>query len=247
MSEKMAVYAAMVDCMDQGIERIVSALKETKQLDNTLILFLSDNGGCDEYGIYGFGWANYAKTGKIAGPVQSNASYGACWANASNTPFRYYKHYIHEGGISTPLIMHWPARIKSAGQLRYQVGHLIDIMPTLLEISGGSYPAQYKGNKIIPMEGVSLCPAMENKSLPERAIFWEHHGNRGLRKGKWKLVAKGEFAPWELYDMEADRTELNDLAKDEPERVEKMAQMWLSWAKRANVLPMNPKKKKEKS
>lgn len=206
-----------------------------------MILFLSDNGGCAEV-LSGEGWRNFlvnnvarvkTRDGRkvricndpevMPGDEDTYQSYGIPWANLSNTPFHLYKHYIHEGGIATPLIMHWPARIKATGEMRHQVSHLIDIMPTLLEVSGGNYPKEYQGNKIIPMEGLSLYPVFDNKDLPERAIFWEHHGNRGVRLSKWKLVAKGEQAPWELYDMEADRTELNDLVKDKAELVEKMA------------------------
>jgi len=249
MAEKMAVYAAQVDCMDQGVGRIVNALKDTGNLENTLLVFLSDNGGCDEYGPYGFGWANFAKTGKIAGPKESNASYGPAWAHVSNTPFCYYKHFIHEGGISTPLIVHWPEKIKTGNKFCGEVGHLIDIMPTFLEAAGAKYPKEFKGEKIHPAEGLSLVSAFSGNRLPERPIFWEHHGNRGVRQGKWKLVAHNEKGPWELYDMKEDRTELNNLIEKESELAKKLEDMWWEWAKRCNVLPMNPnpKKKQEKA
>ncbi len=246
MAYKMACYAAMIDCMDQGIGRIVKALKDTGQLDNTLILFLSDNGGCDEWGTYGFGWENLQKTGKIGGVKESSTSYGPAWANPSNTPFRLYKLHVHEGGISTPLIAHWPNYIKEKGAMRNDIGHIIDIMPTALDASNGTYPETYNGNVIQPMEGVSLLPAFSSKPLARKdAIYWEHIGNHAIRDGKWKLVARGENGAWELYDMEADRTEHNDLAEKHPDIVRKLNDKWYAWAERCNVLPMNPNKKRK--
>jgi arylsulfatase len=243
MSLKMSIYAAMIDRMDRAIGRIVEALEKNGRLENTLLLFLADNGGCAEYGNYGFG-VKESNTMEKIGSNESHASYGASWANASNTPFRYYKHYVHEGGIATPLIVHWPAVVKEKGAIRNEVGHIIDMMPTLLDVAGGTYPKEYRGNTIKPMEGVSLVPAFLNKpAARSEAIYWEHHGNRAVRDGKWKLVANGEEAPWELYDMEADRTEVNDLAEKEPERVKKMNDLWWAWANRCDVLPMNPNKK----
>jgi len=244
MELKMAIYAAQIDRMDQGIGTIIAALKQNGILDNTLIVFLADNGGCAEYSNYGFGTKEGNAMDKIGTKV-SHASYGAGWANASNSPFRYYKHYAHEGGISTPLIVHWPAVINDPGAIREQTGHIIDIMPTFLAAAGGSYPKEYNGNIIKPMEGVSLLPALTNKPLERKEpIFWEHHGNRAVRDGKWKLVANGEEAAWELYDMQADRTETNNLAGKNPEIVKAMNDKWWAWAKRADVLPMNPNKKK---
>jgi arylsulfatase len=148
-----------------------------------------------------------------------------------------YKHWVHEGGISSPLIVHWPNRIKETGALRNQPGHVIDIMATCVDIAGANYPTRFKGQEIQPMEGKSLAPAFAGKSIEREAIYWEHEGNRAIRKGKWKLVAKGRKGPWELYDMEADRTETNDLAEQHPDRVKEMADMWQAWAERANVLP----------
>jgi arylsulfatase len=246
MELKMAIYAAQIDRMDQGIGKIVNALKKNGILDNTLIVFLADNGGCAEYSNYGFGTKEGNTMDKLGSKV-SNSSYGAGWANASNSPFRYYKHYAHEGGIGTPFIVHWPKVIKDGGAIRQQVGHIIDIMPTFLDVAGGTYPNEYKGNKITPVQGVSLVPAFMNKPLKRTdAIYWEHHGNRAVRGGKWKLVANGEASPWELYDMEADRTETTNLAETHPEIVKELNDKWWAWAKRSNVLPMNPNKKKPK-
>jgi len=237
----------MIDCMDQGIGRIVKALKDTGQLDNTLIVFLADNGGCDEWGTYGFGWKNLKKTGKIGGSEESSTSYGPAWANPSNTPFRLYKLHVHEGGIATPLIVYWPKYIKDKGAFRNQVGHIIDIMPTFLQAANGTYPETYNGNTIKPMEGVSLFPAFVNKPLERTdAIYWEHIGNHAIRDGKWKLVARGENGAWELYDLEADRTEQNDVAAAHPDVVKRLNDKWYAWAERCDVLPMNPNRKKKK-
>jgi arylsulfatase len=246
MARKMEVYAAMIDCMDQGIGRIVDALKKNGKLDNTLILFLSDNGGCDEWGTYGFGWNRLKQNKAPAGTRRSSISYGPAWAHVSNTPFRWYKLYVHEGGIATPLIAHWPARIKDRGALRHDVSHIIDVMPTCIEAAGGTYPREYAGNTIQPMEGVSLMPVFAGRALKRKGpIFWDHIGNRAVRDGKWKLVSlKRNKDRWELYDMEADRTEMNDLAEEHPDIVERLDAAWQAWAKRCNVFPRRAAKKK---
>ena len=270
-SRCMEVYAAMVDCMDQGIGRIVTALRKEGQLDNTLILFLQDNGGCAEtMGRQGTkdhperaraakpplpplkpeelprtmippqtrdGWPVLMGKKILPGPADTFIAYGQGWANVSNTPFREYKHWVHEGGISTPLIAHWPARIKAKGELRTQPGHLIDIMATCIEIGRATYPKEQDGRAIVPLEGKSLLPAFENKPIERDGLYWEHEGNRAMRLGKWKLVAKGPASKWELYDLEAGRTELHDLAGRHPERVREMTAKWEAWAKRAKVLP----------
>ncbi len=265
----MEVYAAMIDCLDQGIGRIVAALEKNGQLDNTLILFLQDNGGCAEaigrasdktrspnptlppikadelrFDVRPKqtreGFAVVDGPNIPPGPPDTYIAYGKAWANVSNTPFREYKHWVHEGGISTPLIAHWPRGIRADlhNQLVSQPGHLIDIMATCVDLAGGAYPKERAGQRVQPFEGTSLRPAFEGKPL-QRAepIFWEHEGNRAARDGKWKLVAKSPAGKWELYDMEADRTELHDLAAAQPERVKAMVAQWEAWAKRANVLP----------
>jgi arylsulfatase len=168
-------------------------------------------------------------------------AYGQGWANVSNTPFREYKHWVHEGGISTPLIAHWPAGIKRSGQLEDQPGHLVDLMATCVEVAGAAYPSRYKDQEIKPMEGRSLVPAFSGGRIDREALYWEHEGNRAVRIGEWKLVAKGADGPWELYDTRADRSEMHDLAQAEPERVERMAAVWRAYAERADVLPLNPK------
>ena len=237
MALRMAVYAAQIDRMDQGIGRVVEALRKTGRLDDTLLLFLADNGGCAEGGPWGFD----RDKGGVLGPDDSTfSSYGLSWANASNTPFRLYKHWVHEGGIATPLVVHWPARVKARGQLRHQPGHLVDLMATCLDVAGAEYPTAHKGNSIHPMAGKSLIPAFDGKPIEREAIYWEHEGNRAVRVGKWKLVAKGKRGAWQLYDLDADRTELHDLATKHPGRLKQMAATWQEWARRSNVLPLLP-------
>jgi arylsulfatase A-like enzyme len=266
----MEVFAAMVDSMDQGIGRIVAELNSQKQFDNTLILYLQDNGGCAEtMGRRGEfqpragrptlpslaadylqpdmipkqtrdGYPVRQGYGVLPGPADTYIGYGEAWANVSNTPFREYKHWVHEGGISTPLIAHWPAGIPAARRnaLEHQPGHLIDIMATCVDLAGVKYPARHDGEAIQPLEGVSLRPAFTGQPLGRKEpIFFEHEGNRAVRDGRWKLVAKGPAGAWELYDMEADRSELHDLATRQPERVQAMVKQWETWAKRSQVLP----------
>ncbi len=244
MGLRMAVYAAQIDRMDQGIGRIVDALKKAGRLEDTLILFLADNGGCAEGGPWGF----ERKRGGTLGTDSSFASYGLSWANASNTPFRRYKHWVHEGGIATPLVVHWPAGVGARGELRHQQAHLIDIMATCVDLAGAEYPRRRAGQDVQPMEGVSLRGAFAGEPVDrDQALYWEHEGNRAMREGKWKLVAKGRGGPWELYDMEADRTELHDLAEKHPDRLAKMAAAWETWAKRTNVLPWPGRRRRRAS
>ena len=232
--EMMAAYAAMIECLDRSVGILVDGLRERGELDNTLFVFLSDNGGNAEGSPTGVTRGE----GPIGGP-ESYVLLGMNWATAANTPFRRYKHFTHEGGISSPFVVHWPQGIPAErrGQLEKQPAHLIDIMATAVDLGGAQYPAEFKGNKILPMEGVSLRPALGGGELGRKQpIFWEHEGNKAVRDGKWKLVQKWH-GPWELYDMEADRTEQNDLAKQEPERVAKMETAWNEWAARSFVDP----------
>lgn len=226
----MAVYAAQIDRMDQNIGRILAKLKELGQEQNTLILFLADNGGCAEV-------IDRGKPGVPAGGPESFLSYGPPWANASNTPFRRYKHWVHEGGIATPLIAHWPQGIKDAGKITHQPGHLIDIMATCLDAGGTPYPKTYKGRAVTPLEGLSLLPVFKGRKRAEHPyLCWEHEGNRAVRQGKWKLVSQFK-GPWELYDLAADRTETKDLAKANPAKVTAMTAIYESWAQRCGVVP----------
>jgi arylsulfatase len=265
----MEVYAAMVDRMDEGIGKLVAELRRTGKLDNTLILYLQDNGGCAENmgrvaqknhpnilkparpTLPPMKPADFAAAGSVPaqtrdgypvrmgnkvfpGADDTYVAYGRGWANVSNTPFREYKHWVHEGGISTPLIAHWPAGIAARGEIRRDPSHLIDIMATCVDLAGAEYPA---GST--PLAGKSLVPVFAGKPIERDALYWEHEGNRAIRVGDWKLVAKHK-APWELYDMQADRTELHDLAAKMPERVRELSAKWDAWADRAGVLPYPP-------
>ena len=231
----MEVYAAQVDRMDQGVGKIIASLKKNKLLENTLIIYLQDNGACAE--AMGRAAKPNGEKPPMPGPADSYLAYGQSWANVSNTPFRYYKHFVHEGGISTPLIVHWPNGIRRHGELERQPGHLIDIMATCVDVAKANYPAEFSGNKIQPMEGRSLVPAFHGRTIQRDAIFWEHEGNRALRVGDWKLVAKGPRGPWEMYDMEKDRTEMHDLAKTQPKRAKELTDLWEKWAKKTNAIP----------
>jgi arylsulfatase A-like enzyme len=235
----MEVYAAMIDNMDQGIGRLMGALRANGQFENTLILYLQDNGACAENIGRNPGGAKGKKSGPppMPGPADTYMGYGEAWANVSSTPFRLYKHYVHEGGIGTPLIAHWPRGITRKGQLEHQPGHLIDIMATAVDLGGGRYPAERDGKKVQPMEGRSLVPAFAGRPIQREALFWEHEGNRALRIKDWKLVAKGSDGPWELYDMKTDRTEMKNLAGAQPERVKEMVATWDRWAARTHAVP----------
>ncbi len=231
----MAVYAAVVAHMDKAVGELVAGLKQRGALDNTLILFMSDNGGNAESG----------PNGRAQGdPTQSASDWycGESWALLENTPFRRYKHFNHEGGITTPLIAHWPAGIAAKNELRQQPGHLIDIMATCVDVSGATYPQELKGKPILPMEGRSLAPAFANKPIARDALYWEHEGNAAVRVGDMKLVRLGRNGAWELYDLAKDRTEQHDLATTQPDQARELAAKWDAWAKRANVLP-SPQKK----
>jgi arylsulfatase len=230
--QMMATYAAMIDRIDFAIGTLVAGLKERGELDNTLILFLHDNGGNGEAGPNG----QTKGPGPIGSP-QSNVWLGMSWATLNNTPFARYKHFTHEGGISTPLIAHWPAGIPASrnGTLEKQPGHLVDVMATCVDLAAAKYPRESKGIAIEPMEGVSLRPAFEGKPLARRdAIYWEHEGNKAVREGKWKLVMRHRL-PWQLFDMEADRTEQNDVIKEHPEIASRLEAAWNGWAQRTYV------------
>ncbi|MBN2712781.1 MAG: arylsulfatase, partial [Planctomycetes bacterium] len=238
-SLRMAVYSAQIESMDRGIGMVVDELKKRGVFDNTLIVFLSDNGGCAEYlredGDEG-GWPECYNlpTGKGTmcrvgnnpdrdpGPAETFMSYDLPWANASNAPFRLFKCWVHEGGISTPLIAHWPQTIK-AGSMDHTAAHIMDLGATALDMAGVEHPETYKGNRIQPLEGVSLLPIFKGHNIErEKPIFWEHLKSRAVREGKWKLVLDRRREVWELYDIEADRTELNDLSAQNPEVVERL-------------------------
>jgi len=272
----MEVYAAMVDQMDQGIGRIVEAIKIRGDLNNTLIFYLQDNGGCAENG--GRGDKPFPRPKKptfkpipddvihyfnstpkqtrdgypvrrgrvMPGPEDTYIGYGRNWANVSNTPFREYKHWVHEGGVATPLVVHWPDGIAVKNKLRKEPSHLIDLMATCIDVSGATYPREFRGKTIKPLEGKSLVKIFKEDAIDRQAIYWEHEGNRAIRVGDWKLVAKGRKGKWELYNLKNDRVEMNDLSKKHSEKTKKLQAMWQSYAERTGVIPWPESRKKNK-
>ena len=254
---RMAVYAAQVDSMDQGIGRILEALRSAGVEDNTLVMFLSDNGGCAEFlneDGDGKSWPSVyrhtARPGEVCtvgnieglepGPATTFMSYDLPWANLSNTPFRLYKHWVHEGGIASPCIVQWPKGAQ-AGAITHRPCHVMDIMATCIDLAGGDYPTTYNGQAITPLEGESFVPLLHGRQVErDQPIYWEHEGNCAMRDGDWKLVRKypGE---WELYNMIDDRTELHDLAGREPARQQRMVARYDDWAQRCGVLAWPPR------
>ena len=248
LARRMALFAAMVEHVDRGVGRIVEHLKRTGDFDNTLILILSDNGACYEWGPFGFDGQSrkgitHLHTGeelrKMGGPG-THHSYGSGWSNLGNTPLRLYKHFTHEGGVCTPFIAHWPAGIRSRGAWVRERGHLIDVMPTLRAAAGADYPKSFAGHAIQAEEGLNLLPVLNGGCLPERPIYFEHQEARALIRGDWKLVW-GKRMPWEidweLYNLKEDRCETRDLADRHPQRVRELADEWLRYARRVQLYP----------
>jgi arylsulfatase len=244
--ERMATYAAMIDQMDRGVGQILAAVRAREDRDNTLIVFLSDNGGCaEELFTTGNTATDYPRRTRAGEPVRPGnepsinpgpettyASYGLEWAGLSNTPLRRYKSFMHEGGIATPMIVWWPGRIQPA--ITHDPGHVIDLLPTFLELASGTYPAEFNGNRIVPVEGRSLIPVLQGGTRPTAIYGWEHEGNRALRQGDWKIVSRYPGG-WELYDMKTDRLETRDLAKERPEKLAELSALYDAWAQRAGV------------
>lgn len=237
---RMAIYAAQIDIMDQGVGRVVKELEKKGQLDNTVIMFLSDNGACAEN-------ISSGKRKAIDGKMDTFESYRINWANLSSTPYREYKHFTNEGGIATPLIVHYPKGIdkKFNNSFVDEYGHVTDIMATCVDLSGSTYPKTYKENNITPMQGVSLVPNFSGKQTNRTATFWEHEANIAMRDGKWKIVTKtNEDARFDksainLFDMSKDPSEMNDLSKEYPKKVEEMFNAWDKWANQVGVYPMD--------
>ncbi len=227
---RMQVYAAMVDRMDQGVGRIVETLRDNGQFENTIILFLSDNGACAEE-ISGRRLHNPEA---IIGEPGSYAAYREPWALAGNTPFRYYKSWVHEGGNATPFIVHWPAGNLPKGEIIRRPAHIIDLMPTFLELAGASYPDTFREKATKPLEGESLLPYLQGETLAERTLYWEHFGKAAMRQSEWKIV-RVDDQPWELYHLGRDRNEISNLADRHPERVRKMSKAYEEWAQRVGV------------
>jgi arylsulfatase len=236
---RMAVYAAMIDRMDQNIGRVLESLEMKGELENTMIFFLADNGGCHE-AVKNQG--TYIRTTGETGTRESFDSYEFPWANVSNTPFRMHKHWVHEGGISSPFIAYYPKKIKGGAIVSQTAGHITDLMPTLLDFAGGTYPEKYNGNNIMPMEGISLKSALTGNAIPRtQPIYWEHEGNRAMLKGDWKLVSQYDtkakkFKAWELYNFKNDRSELNDQSTAHPDLKKQMITEYETWASRVGVV-----------
>lgn len=234
LAHRMEIYAAQIDCIDQNVGRLVDTLQQLGQLDNTLILLLSDNGCSAEGGPGGF---SRGQPDAPIGTALSYASVGLEWANAADTPFRKFKMSTHEGGIATPCIAHWPAAIEP-GRLVHAPAHVIDLMPTLADVAGAKYPSQRSGKPVLPPEGQSLKPWLLNQGeVGDRRgpLFWEHQGNKAVRLGAWKAVAV-HGGDWELYNLDKDRTELNDLAAQHPDKRNELARLWQDWAARCGVM-----------
>ena len=278
-ARRMEAYAAQIDRMDQGVGRILGALEETGALANTMIVFLSDNGASDEalplVKLERFKERSdilrvRTRDGRevrignepsiVPGAEDTYASYGRAWANLSNTPFRYYKQWTHEGGIATPFIVHWPEGALRNGSVVRAPFQLVDVLPTVLEATGAAYPSQHDGREILPYEGRSLLPALRGQTVPEATLYWEHTGNAAVRRGQWKLVrahplvkkywvdtgdasrragmACDESYTWELYDLSTDRSEVHDVAGEHPEIVSELSGQWHAWAERVGVIPL---------
>ena len=229
----MATHAAMVDRIDQNLGRMLAKLEELDELDNTVILFMSDNGAQPQDNPDSWRWAR-GKTSDYGQPIGSMGRYTSLtlsWANVSDTPFRLYKSNSHEGGISTPLIMYWKDKIIDPGSITDYPSHLIDIMPTILEITGANYPEIFDNENILPMDGVSLLPLCKGiEPRRNEPLFWQWANGKAIRKGKWKLVSDHQ-EPWELYDMDVDQTETNDLINEFPEVAEELIHAWENWMK----------------
>ncbi len=222
-ANKMAVHAAMVDRMDREIGRVLDQLRAMGSLDNTLLFFLSDNGASAEMMVRGDGHDPNAECGTGA----TFLSIGPGWSSLCNTPFRRHKTWVHEGGISTPLIVHWPKGIAARGEVRHAPGHVIDLVPTIFEAAGSRRPEVSGGQPVPPAPGKSLVPLFARDGILDRdSLWWLHEGNRALRVGDWKIVAAGKDSPWELYDLSSDRSETRNLARDRPEKVKELAAIW---------------------
>ncbi|MQA81293.1 MAG: sulfatase-like hydrolase/transferase [Streptosporangiales bacterium] len=255
-ARRMEVYAAQVTRMDAGIGRVLDTLDRLGRLDNTLFVFLSDNGGCaeemppesvKEFVTSFVPMHEHTRAGVpvvpgntsevMPGPEHTYASYGRGWANLSNAPFREYKHWVHEGGIATPFLVHWPAGLGQPRRLCHTPYQLVDVLPTLLDVAGAAYPSERAGELVPQAEGRSMLPALRGEDVDgERPLFWEHEGNAGVRQGRWKVLRK-HAKDWELYDVAADRTELHDLAAEHPGRVASMTTAYEGWAERCGVIP----------
>lgn len=255
-AERMAVYAAQVASIDRGVGRVLEAVRKAGVAGDTLVMFLSDNGAAPDGGVtptdsgFGFGAKQRNDTWRLdgvpirpgsgpsntPGPANTFAAYGLAWANVSNTPLRSTKSMAYEGGIRTPLIAHWPAVIRTGGQMTDQAGHVVDIMATCLDVAGATYPAEFRGRKPLPLEGKSLVPVLRGEQrVGHEVLYWNAPQNQAIRVGPWKLVNAGRGKPWELYNLDTDGTETQDVRDKHPQRVQDMAARWQDWAKRLGL------------
>ncbi|HEX7905419.1 MAG TPA: arylsulfatase [Chitinophagaceae bacterium] len=238
-AQKMEVYAAMIDRLDRNIGYVLDKLKKQGKYDNTLIIFLSDNGASGEV----------VTLDDSYGPIGSMTNWtslGEDWANVGNTPFRYFKNYSYEGGTASPLIISWKNKLQNPNRISDYTGHLIDIMATLVDVVGAPYPTEYNGKPVLPYEGSSLMPVIRNeKATREKPIFWEWQRGQAVRDGKWKLVKQGLDNPWSLFDMSIDPSETIDLAKANPDRVQKMDQLFKDWKARVSIVKATKKQNKD--
>jgi len=242
LARRMATFAAMIEVVDRNVGRVVQDLIDNGELENTCIFFLSDNGACAEWDPFGFDDDPYPRNKlyrseglKEIGQEGTFHSYGTGWANVSNTPFNSYKHYTYEGGISSPAIVHFPSRAEGSGGIDRQARHVMDIAATILDLANVGYPEQWKGETLYPIEGESLLPLIEGEARPSRPLFFEHEGNRGVRDGQWKLVWTNYSQEWELYDIQKDRTETENVASAQPAKVAELSKQWHVWAERCFV------------
>lgn len=237
MAHRMALYAGMIEAMDENIGRLLAELRKLGVYDDTLIVFLSDNGGCAEGGMLG------SNNGHLLGTKEGYfLTLGEAWANYANIPFDKYKHFTAEGGIRTPFIAHWPKGISARGKWSDQIGGIVDFMPTFLALAGAKYPASYDGHNLLPIEGINLAPALTGAPPKPRKLFFEHEGNKAIFDGDWKLVSThGE--KWRLHNLRKDPTEKNDLSSTQADRAESMRREWRSWADRVGVLAWPAKRR----
>lgn len=255
-AERMAVYAAQVASIDQGVGKVLEAVRKAGAAENTLVLFLSDNGAASDGGVmptdsgFGFGPKMRNDTWRLdgvpirpgsgpdnlPGPANTFAAYGLAWATVSNTPLRSTKLTAYEGGIRTPLIAHWPSMIRQGGKMTDQIGHVVDILPTCLDVAGAAYPTEFQGRKPLSLDGKSLAPIFRGEQRAgHEALYWNALQNQALRVGPWKLVNAGRGKSWKLYNLDADGTETRDLSSQEPQRVRDLAARWQEWAKRSGL------------
>ena len=244
---KMAIHAAMIDRMDRGIALVLDQIKKMGAFENTVVFFLSDNGASAEQIIRG----DMHDKSAAPGSARSYLCLGPGWSTAANTPFRLHKSWVHEGGASSPLIVHWPAGIAARGELRHDPCHFIDIIPTILDVTGGNdFSHEWNGETAEPLPGTSLAPALaKNNSIKHDFIYFHHMSNRAIRVGDWKLVAKGDDGPWELYNLKTDRCETRNLASAYPDRVRELSARWQiledDFRRQAGPAPEKPRQRRK--